>query len=61
MIKNRAFAVNIFLPQVVEHENSIFMNVFHIFLFLAPNRSHLPVVRYMWLQNGAIFRLWHQK
>ena len=37
------------------------MNVFHIFLFLAPNRSHLPVVRYMWLQNGAIFRLWHQK
>ena len=28
MIKNRAFAVNIFLPQVVEHENADFMNGF---------------------------------
>ena len=30
MIKNRAFAVNIFLPQVVEHENADFMNGFRI-------------------------------
>lgn len=31
MIKNRAFAVNIFLPQVVEHENADFMNGFRNF------------------------------
>lgn len=31
MIKNRAFAVNIFLPQVVEHENADFMNGFQNF------------------------------
>lgn len=31
MIKNRAFAVNIFLPQVVEHENAVFMNGFENF------------------------------
>ena len=31
MIKNRAFAVNIFLPQAVEHENAVFMNGFENF------------------------------
>ena len=31
MIKNRAFAVNIFLSQVVEHENADFMNGFRNF------------------------------
>ena len=30
------------------------------FLFLAPNRSHLPVAWYTRLRIGAIFRLWHQ-
>lgn len=31
MIKNRAFTVKIFLPQVVEHENADFMNSFRDF------------------------------
>lgn len=65
MIKNRAFAVNIFLPQVVEHENADFMNGFRDFRKI-PSRGRARKAGFyalfskifsFWLQIGVSYQL----